>query len=108
MTDDRRILERTHSFIGHANEVIGWESSYTPSTIGTALHVDEGRRYYLVRGNLTSIHFPHGYTRVRVDCGTGHVYNPSGKVPRWSVHVPDGGGPYGSWNDCLLDMGVRF
>lgn len=78
--------EATWRFIAYANDVLRG-ARYLPSSTTTcmALHADEGGKYWLLRGNDTSLRLPGGYVQTRVDRRTGLVYRPQRTVARWSV-----------------------
>jgi hypothetical protein len=107
MAEEEETRARVHEFVEYANALMG-EASYVPSTMGTELHVDQGGRYFLVRGNYTCPSFPRGYVVVRVERATGHIFSPSGTRVRWSVYarLPGERGFFEGWAECLHSRGV--
>jgi len=90
---------RVYDFVDCANDVIATrlkEGLYVACTTGTELHVDEGGRFYLIRGNDKNNCFPKGYVQLRVEKSSGNMYRPSGKKVVGSVHSS-----HEEWQDLI-------
>lgn len=73
-------------FVKEGIRLINTSQNYSTSTIyGTNLHVDNGKRFLIVRGNEVNPSYPKGYTYARIEKGTGKVFSQSGKKSRGTI-----------------------
>ena len=68
------------------NYGVGGETIY-----GTRLHVDSVKRFDLVRGNVTNLQYPRGYTFARIERDTGDIYSQCGQKVRGSIYSEESG-----------------
>lgn len=84
--------ENMRRFVEGATLMINTPSGYSTSTIyGTELHIQEGRRFDLVRGQSSGVGPSSGYVFARVERATGDIYSQSGKTVRGSLFSPQSG-----------------
>jgi hypothetical protein len=92
-------------FIEGATRLINTHQGYATENVifGTALHVNRGKRFDLVRGNVTNPSYPNGYVYARIEHATGNIYSQSGKKVRGSIYSARSGLECVGRNGVIID-----
>jgi hypothetical protein len=92
---EETVRERVEKLVNSLNtpEVMAWRISDNNHRLATynPLHIDEGPRYYLIRGNTDHIAmhagYPKGYLFMRIEKNTGDMFTANGNKVRGSVYA---------------------
>lgn len=75
--------ERVDYFLKQS--IILISESLSPTIFGTHLILDEGSKFYTIRGINLSPSYPKGYTFARIDKSSGDIYSASGNKSKGSI-----------------------